>query len=488
MGEKTEKAPTSSQAGEFRRQAEKRLRIKKTASGGVTSETDVRALLHELQAHQIELEMLNEELQRTWAAAEESSQNYCDLFDFAPVGYFLWDRQGLIAEVNLTGAALLGLDRNEVIRKRFGQFVAMSDRLRFAEFCEQVLATNTKHACEVKILKNGQAVSLHVEAIAASDRQGQERLCRVAVLDISPQKKRADELAIVNHSLEAEIAARKQAEEHLQLSRQRMALHVQQTPLAVVEFDVDGRVREWNPAAVAVFGFSREEAIGQHWTFIVPEAARDAVEGVWENLLAQSGGSRSTNENRTKNGKTISCEWFSTPLVDASGKMVGAASLVMDVTQRKRAEDALRASEAKYRQLHDTMRDAFGSTTMDGRFQECNKAFLEMLGYTWEELRTLTYTDVTPAKWHALDAGIVAEQVVPRGYSDVYEKEYRKKDGAVFPVELRVLLLTDDSGQPCGTWAIVRDITERKRVEKELRRASRRPKPPTAPRASSSPT
>ena len=103
MGKKTEKAPTSSQAGEFRRQAEKRLRIKKTASGGVTSETDVRALLHELQAHQIELEMLNEELQRAWAAAEESSQNYCDLFDFAPVGYFLWDRQGLIAEVNLTG-------------------------------------------------------------------------------------------------------------------------------------------------------------------------------------------------------------------------------------------------------------------------------------------------------------------------------------------------------------------------------------------------
>ena len=200
----------------------------------------------------------------------------------------------------------------------------------------------------------------------------------------SALRKSADELAIVNHSLEAEIAARKQAEEHLQLSRQRMALHVQQTPLAVVEFDVDGRVREWNPAAVAVFGFLARRPSDNTGRLSCPKQ-RGTQWRAFGEILWREWRQPFTNENRTKNGKTISCEWFSTPLVDASGKMVGAASLVMDVTQRKRAEDALRASEAKYRQLHDTMRDAFGSTTMDGRFQECNKAFLEMLGYTWEE-------------------------------------------------------------------------------------------------------
>ena len=107
--------------------------------------------------------------------------------------------QGRILEVNLAGAALLGLDRDAVIHKRFGQFVAMEDRARFADFCARVLATDTKQTCEVKILKDGQAVDALVEGIATQDRQGQERLCRAAVIDIS-QQKRADELAAANRA------------------------------------------------------------------------------------------------------------------------------------------------------------------------------------------------------------------------------------------------------------------------------------------------
>ena len=79
------------------------------------------------------------------------------------------------------------------------------------------------------------------------------------------------------------------------------------------------------------------------------------------------------------------------------------------------------------------MRDAFVSVAMNGIIQECNKAYLEMLGYTWEEIRSLTYLDLTPEEWHAMEAEIVAKQVLPRGYSDIYEKEYRRKDGTVSP-------------------------------------------------------
>src|ERR1019366_2409120 len=93
----------------------------------------------------------------------------------------------------------------------------------------------------------------------------------------------------------------------LQLSRQKLALHVEQTPLAVIEFDLEGRVREWNPAAVTMFGYSREEAIGQHWSFIVPAALHGHVDGVWEAIVGQRGGKRSANENLTKDGRTINC-------------------------------------------------------------------------------------------------------------------------------------------------------------------------------------
>jgi PAS domain S-box-containing protein len=111
---------------------------------------------------------------------------------------------------------------------------------------------------------------------------------------------------------------------------------------------------------------------------------------------------------------------------------------------------------------------------MDGHIQESNQAFVEMLGYTEEELRSMTYRDLTPAQWHEIQAEIVRTQVVPRGYSDLYEKEYRRKDGTIFPVELRTFLVRDDSGQPAAMWAIIRDISDRKRVEIELRESEER--------------
>ena len=156
---------------------------------------------------------------------------------------------------------------------------------------------------------------------------------------------------------------------------------------------------------------------------------------------------------------------------DEDGKPVSMLGTIQDVTERKEAEQALRSSEAKYRRLHESMTDAFASVDMDGHITEHNEAFRKMLGYEAEELLALRYTDVTPEKWHPLEAEIIQKQVVPRGYSDIYEKEYRRKDGSIFPVELRTFLIKDDHGQSCAMWAIVRDITERKRAKEALQTA-----------------
>ena len=154
-----------------------------------------------------------------------------------------------------------------------------------------------------------------------------------------------------------------------------------------------------------------------------------------------------------------------TPVYDTQGKVVRYRGIVIDITDRKRAEKALRISETKYRRLHESMRDAFVATDMAGRIQEVNPAFKDMLDYTEAALRKLTYKDLTPAKWHAFEARIVKEQILPKGYSGVYEKEYRRRDGTVFPVELRTFLIRDDAGRPEGMWAIVRDITGRRQAE-----------------------
>ncbi|MFN2286212.1 MAG: ATP-binding protein, partial [Anaerolineae bacterium] len=131
-------------------------------------------------------------------------------------------------------------------------------------------------------------------------------------------------------------------------SQQRLSLLVQQSPLAVIEWNTDFEVVAWNEAAEQIFGYTSEEAMGQHAAgLIVPEEARDIVNEVWSGLLTQTGGSRSTNDNFTKDGRTIACEWYNSPLVDADGNVLGVASLVADITERKLAEAEIekRASE-----------------------------------------------------------------------------------------------------------------------------------------------
>jgi len=122
-----------------------------------------------------------------------------------------------------------------------------------------------------------------------------------------------------------------------------------------------------------------------------------------------------------------------------------------------------------YQQLCDNMMDAFGAADMEGRVTEANQPFLDLVGYTKEELLELSIFDLTPSKWHGIEKRIIEEQVLVRGHSDVFEKEYRRKDGSIVPVELRVVLARDPNDQPIGMWAIVRDISMRLAKEDALR-------------------
>jgi PAS domain S-box-containing protein len=136
----------------------------------------------------------------------------------------------------------------------------------------------------------------------------------------------------------------------------------------------------------------------------------------------------------------------------------------------REAEAALRRSEGKYRRLHESMTDGFVFVDMNGVIRESNEAYRRMLGYGEEELNGLNYRDITPEKWHAFEQDIVERQVLVNESSPVYEKEYRRRDGGVFPVELRTFLLRDENGLEEGMWAIVRDISERKRLEKNQKK------------------
>ncbi|MBW4673909.1 MAG: AAA family ATPase [Desmonostoc geniculatum HA4340-LM1] len=141
-----------------------------------------------------------------------------------------------------------------------------------------------------------------------------------------------------SQQLERSLDELNTAQSRLQASQQRLQLLVQQTPLAVIEWDTNYQVTDWNPAAERIFGYSKQEALGCDFKFIIPQKIQAEMEQVSVEIKSQQGGNYSINENVTKDGKTIICAWYNNPLVSADGELIGVASLADDITERKIAE------------------------------------------------------------------------------------------------------------------------------------------------------
>lgn len=135
---------------------------------------------------------------------------------------------------------------------------------------------------------------------------------------------------------------------------------------------------------------------------------------------------------------------------------------------KQRLKRELKESEKKYRTLYETIKEGIVFCDIEGNFLDANQAFLDMLGYKIKEIRRLSYQELTPKKWHKITTNIIKNQTMVRGYSKEYEKEYIKKNGTTLPITIRSWLTKDKQGEPVGTWAIIRDITERKQAEQRI--------------------
>jgi PAS domain S-box-containing protein len=179
------KRNTSTEAAALRRRAEARLRAAKTKSVPARTVADMQRLVHELQVHQIELEMQNEELRESRAQVEAGLERYTDLYDFAPVGYLTLEHDGVIRQVNLTAAQLLGVERARLPGRRLELFIDKPERAGFQTFLDKVLASHSKEVCELSLLKKDKGLcSVQITAIGSQDG-GQYR---VTLVDITERK------------------------------------------------------------------------------------------------------------------------------------------------------------------------------------------------------------------------------------------------------------------------------------------------------------
>ena len=270
------------------------------------------------------------------------------------------------------------------------------------------------------------------------------------------------------------ITERKKAEEEIKAVVRFNTNLIESMQDGFSVLDINGVHIMVNDALFKMTGYSVDELIGigpphPYW----PPEFLEAIESAVNKTKTQDAASFEL-VFKHKNGRRFPVIVSSVVIRNKDGEAINYAATVKDITERKMAEEALRISENKYRKLHESMRDGFVFVNMEGRILEFNEHYQNLLGYNSEELHELTYIELTPEKWHAYEKEIVEKQIIARGYSDIYVKEYIKKSGEIFPVEFRTVLIKNEAGKNTGMWAIVRDVTERKETDDALRKSEKR--------------
>ena len=263
-----------------------------------------------------------------------------------------------------------------------------------------------------------------------------------------------------------DITEYKQAEAELRASQQRLALLIEQTPLAIIEWNSNFEIQTWNRAAERIFGYTTEEMLGKHFEIVIPENVKKQVNEILTALLTQQGGSFSVNENVTKDGRTMVCEWYNNTLVAPDGQVVGVASMVLDITERKRAEE----EQQKFVALIENSSDFIGIASMEGQILYVNPAGLKMVGLSSLEVaKTKSLVDCYSPEAFVEFQQQITPLIFQHGF---WQGEFRYRHfqtGIEFPTDCSLFLVKHpETGEPFCRVAVIRDITERKQAKEAL--------------------
>ena len=271
-----------------------------------------------------------------------------------------------------------------------------------------------------------------------------------------------------SNELSSQINELAQNRKALLQNQAMLKLQIERMPVGCIVLDPDLKITAWNPAAEKIFGFSAHEAIGQQFNFYSPQNTKEKLADRVRQFIENDLTATTVYENMTKDGRTITCEWMDTPLKNADGEIIGLLSMVQDITQRKKAEEALNASEERYRNLFNKTPIALYRTSISGQILECNDAFVALFGYP--DRQSMLNMNVDQLKDDDQDH---VKELAALGYSDKHHgiplRIFRYDQTPIW-VEDNYRVVRDSKGNPLYHEGSLEDITSRVLSQQQIQR------------------
>lgn len=378
--------------------------------------------------------------------------------DTMPIGYMVCDRFFHLTDWNPAASNIFGFTKEEVLGKHPQDLIVPpAAKVQIEEIFQRLSQGDmTAPSVNENITKDGRTI-----------------ICEWYTTPL----KNPDGTIIGFQGMVKDITSRKIAEAELQQAHQRLKFHVENTPLALIEWDSQFRIKIWSQQAERIFGWKAEEVIGkswQEWRYVYEEDIEN-IRAACDRLLDGSTPRNiSRNRNYTKDGRIIHCEWYNSTLLDASGNLVSLLSLVLDVTARQQAEEALGASEQRFRSLIENATDMIVVIDSGGVCRYVSPSVERILGYRQEEIidkfcSEFIEPEDVPLLSQTLDRAIQN----PRVSQKMIDYRVRHKDGSWRIFEAVTTNLLDDPAV-LGVAINCRDITERKIAEAALKQSDRK--------------
>jgi len=386
----------------------------------------------------------------------KSEQLFRSIFENAQIGISFFNIHGGVVFTNRAFQEMLGYTEKELGQLgNWDTIIHPDERVYGAErYAELVRGARDKDEWEQRFVRpDGRIVVTNARFTLIRDAAGKPQYIA---------------------SLTEDITARKQAQEERNRVTQQIQLLLDSTGQGIYGINLQGNCTFINRATCEMVGYQSEEALGRNMhdlvhhhkpdgspypldecpiyrAFKLGEACRVDDEVMWR-----------------RDGTSIPVEYSSFPILEG-GRITGAVVTVVDITQRKRAEEKVRESEQLFRSIFENAQIGIGVFKIDRQELRPNRALQEMLGYSEKELSRLeTWDEITPPDESASDAKRYAELVQGKREKDEWEQRLIRRDGRIAVTSVRFTLLRDAAGRPRYVASLQEDITERRRLEKEV--------------------